>query len=206
MHEVMAAEGIRRPVIAKIEKPQAVQHLGEILEAFDGIMVARGDLGVELRLEPVPLVQKQAVRLAREVGKPVIVATQMLESMISARGRLAPRRPTSPTPSSTARTAVMLSGETSIGRFPVESVATMGASSSGSRTPHSIGSRGSRASPPRRPTPSAAPPCTSRTSSARSSWWPFTETGRTPTVLARYRSKVPLLGSLLTRRCATSWR
>ena len=84
MLEVMDDEGIHRPVIAKIEKPQAVAHLPEILDAFDGIMVARGDLGVELPLEQVPLVQKRAVSLAREKGKPVIVATQMLESMISA--------------------------------------------------------------------------------------------------------------------------
>ena len=124
--EVMDEEGIHRPVIAKIEKPQAVHHLPEILEAFDGVMVARGDLGVELPLEQVPLVQKQAVSLAREVGKPVIVATQMLESMISA------SRPTRAEASDVANAildgadALMLSGETSIGRFPVESVSTMG--------------------------------------------------------------------------------
>ena len=84
VHAVMDELGIRRPVIAKIEKPQAVERLDAIIDAFDGIMVARGDLGVELPLEDVPIVQKRAVMMAREKAKPVIVATQMLESMISA--------------------------------------------------------------------------------------------------------------------------
>src|ERR1700712_217043 len=81
--EIMAEEGRKVPVIAKIEKPQAVDNLEEIIDAFDSIMVARGDLGVELPLEAVPIVQKRAVELARRMAKPVIVATQMLESMIS---------------------------------------------------------------------------------------------------------------------------
>ena len=123
---VMAEEGIRRPVVAKIEKPQAVQNLVEIIEAFDGIMVARGDLGVELPLEEVPIVQKRAVSLAREKAKPVIVATQMMESMIGA------SRPTRAEASDVANAvldgadALMLSGETSVGSFPVDSVETMG--------------------------------------------------------------------------------
>ncbi len=83
MHEIMDEEGRRIPVIAKMEKPQAVENLGEIIDAFDAFMVARGDLGVELPLEEVPLVQKQIVTAARRWAKPVIVATQMLESMIS---------------------------------------------------------------------------------------------------------------------------
>ena len=81
---IMDAVGVRLPLIAKIEKPQAVAALGEVVDAFDGIMVARGDLGVEYPLEQVPLVQKRAIRLARQAAKPVIVATQMLESMVSA--------------------------------------------------------------------------------------------------------------------------
>ena len=71
------------PLIAKIEKPEAVEFLPDIVDAFDGIMVARGDLGVELPLEQVPTVQTRAIKLARERARPVIVATQMLESMIS---------------------------------------------------------------------------------------------------------------------------
>ena len=125
VHRIMDEEGIRVPVIAKLEKPQAVENLAEIIDAFDGVMVARGDLGVELPLWDVPLVQKRAVELARRRAKPVIVATQMLESMINS------SRPTRAEASDVANAvldgtdAVMLSGETSIGSYPVESVATM---------------------------------------------------------------------------------
>ena len=83
VHRIMEEEGIKLPVIAKIEKPQAVANLAEIVETFDGIMVARGDLGVEMPIEEVPLVQKRCIELARANAKPVIVATQMLDSMIS---------------------------------------------------------------------------------------------------------------------------
>ena len=125
VHEVMAEEGRRVPVIAKIEKPQAVDNLEAIIDAFDAIMVARGDLGVELPLEAVPIVQKHAVELARRMAKPVIVATQMLESMISS--PVPTRAETSDVANAVldGADAVMLSGETSVGEYPVITVQTM---------------------------------------------------------------------------------
>ncbi|MCY1138747.1 pyruvate kinase [Actinoplanes sp. Pm04-4] len=125
VHEIMAEEGRIVPVIAKVEKPEAVEHLEAIVLAFDGVMVARGDLGVELPLDQVPLVQKRAVQLCRENAKPVIVATQMLDSMIEN------SRPTRAEASDVANAvldgtdAVMLSGETSVGKYPVLTVSTM---------------------------------------------------------------------------------
>ena len=125
VHQIMDEENVHVPVIAKIEKPQAVENLIEIVNAFDGIMVARGDLGVEMPLEAVPLVQKRAIELARRNAKPVIVATQVFDSMIHN------PRPTRAEASDCANAildgadAVMLSGETSIGAYPIEAVRTM---------------------------------------------------------------------------------
>ena len=125
VRKVMQEEGVFLPVIAKIEKPQAIDNIEEIVDAFDGFMVARGDLGVECPLEDVPFLQKQVIEVARRHAKPVIVATQMLESMISS------PRPTRAEASDVANAvldgadAVMLSGETSVGAFPIETVQTM---------------------------------------------------------------------------------
>ncbi|WP_237200754.1 pyruvate kinase [Rothia nasimurium] len=125
VHEIMAEEGRKIAVIAKVEKPQAVENLQDIVDKFDGIMVARGDLGVEFPLEEVPLVQKRAIELARRWAKPVIVATQVLETMIQ-----------NPTPTRAEASdcanaildgadAVMLSGETSVGKYPIITIQTM---------------------------------------------------------------------------------
>ncbi len=125
VRKVMDEEGVHVPVIAKIEKPQAIDHLDDIVDAFDGLMVARGDLGVECPLEDVPFLQKDIIRRARRMAKPVIVATQMLESMIDSPA------PTRAEASDVANAvldgadAVMLSGETSMGAYPVHTVETM---------------------------------------------------------------------------------
>lgn len=125
LQQAARAHGMRLPILAKIERPEAVEHAADIVEAFDGIMVARGDLGVELPIEAVPPIQKKLIRLAREAGKPVITATDMLDSMRHN------SRPTRAEASDVANAvydgtdAVMLSGETSVGQFPVEAFRTM---------------------------------------------------------------------------------
>jgi pyruvate kinase len=190
---IMDESGAALPLIAKIEKPQAVAALPEIIEAFDGIMVARGDLGVEFPLEQVPLVQKRAVGLARQAAKPVIVATQMLESMVGA------PRPTRAEASDVANAvldgadALMLSAETSVGSYPVDSVATMA----------KIIVAAERAWP-EYAAPPAAPPASTGCAIARAAaevgavvgakaLVAFTMTGETARRLARYRSPIPLL-------------
>ncbi len=125
VRRLIRAAGKTIPVIAKLEKPEAIAHLDAIVAAFDGVLVARGDLGVEMPLERVPMLQKQIIRRAQHFGKVVITATQMLESMTA-----------SPTPTRAevsdvanaicdGTDAVMLSAETAIGRYPVEAVAMM---------------------------------------------------------------------------------
>ncbi|HVT66561.1 MAG TPA: pyruvate kinase [Trebonia sp.] len=181
------------PLIAKIEKPEAVSVLPDIVDAFDGIMVARGDLGVELPLEQVPAVQTQAIKLANERARPVIVATQMLESMISA------PRPTRAEVSDVAGAvaagadAVMLSAETSVGAYPAETVATMSrivaaAEKSSLRAEHHLS---------RMPTTTGG--AIARAAAevgaiiGAKALVAFTMTGETARRLARYRSPIPLL-------------
>jgi len=125
VHRVMDQEGRRVPVVAKVEKPQAVENMEDVVMAFDAVMVARGDLAVEYPLEQVPMVQKRLVEMCRRNAKPVIVATQMMESMITN------SRPTRAEASDVANAildgadAVMLSAESSVGKYPIETVKTM---------------------------------------------------------------------------------
>ena len=125
VHAIMDEVGIRVPVIAKIEKPQAVENLVEIIAAFDGIMVARGDLGVELPIEDVPMVQKRCVELSRDAAKPVIVATQMLDSMITNSSPTRAEATDCANAVLDGADALMLSGETSVGEFAIQAVETM---------------------------------------------------------------------------------
>jgi pyruvate kinase len=193
VHRIMDEAGVRLPILAKIEKPQAVERLDEIIAAFDGLMVARGDLGVELPLERVPLVQKRCVAMAREAAKPVIVATQMLESMVGS------SRPTRAEASDVANAildgtdAVMLSGETSVGRYPIEAVETMG------RIIEQVEGEALDHLPP-----IASEPHTKAGAIGRAAYQvgkvvgarflvAFTETGTSAQRMARYRSEIPLL-------------
>jgi len=190
---VLAEQGRTVPVLAKLEKPEAVDELDAVLAAFDGIMVARGDLGVEMPLERVPLVQKRAVQACREAAKPAIVATQMLESMIEH------PRPTRAEASDVANAvldgadAVMLSGETSIGRHPVQAVATM------ARIVTEVEDDPAAVVPPLRHDPvrpaeaiaAAAIDVAARTGAVALA--AFTQTGDTARRLARHRARTPVI-------------
>ena len=192
VHEIMDETGARLPVLAKIEKPQAVANLEEIVEAFDGLMVARGDLGVEMPLERVPLEQKRIVRMAREQAKPVIVATQMLDSMI------VNSRPTRAEASDVANAvldgadAVMLSGETSIGAWPVETVATMARIIVAAEEQLELVPRVKRTAPSIGSAIAAAAAAVGPAVGA-SALVAFTQSGDTARRLAEHRSPIPLL-------------
>lgn len=194
VHQIMDEEGVHLPVLAKVEKPQAITNLEEIIAAFDGVMVARGDLGVELPLEAVPLVQKRAIHLCREAAKPVIVATQMLDSMAVA------NRPTRAEASDVANAvldgadALMLSGETSVGDHPALVVETMG------RIIEHVESQALDRLPP------LNDPWTGSTARAlthaavdvadgvdASHLIAFTETGSSARLIARWRHRTPIL-------------
>ncbi|MGB3303163.1 pyruvate kinase [Gordonia sp. (in: high G+C Gram-positive bacteria)] len=208
VHEVMDRVGRRVPVVAKLEKPEAIDNLEAVVLAFDAIMVARGDLGVEMPLEEVPLVQKRAIQMARENAKPVIVATQMLDSMIEN------SRPTRAEASDVANAvldgadAVMLSGETSVGKYPHDTVRTM------SRIVEAV-ETSTREVPPLKHMPRtrrgvvtyAGRDIAERLGAA--AIIAFTESGDTVRRVARLHSRVPLLAFTATeatqKQLSVSW-
>jgi pyruvate kinase len=213
-HAVMDEARRRVPIIAKLEKPEAVSNLPAIVDAFDGLMVARGDLGVEMPLERIPLVQKRAIRLCRQAAKPVIVATQMLDSMVS------DRRPTRAEVSDVANAvldgadAVMLSAETSVGAHPGHTVATMArivaeteeGLCNGENPRWAAGEDGDDT---RVGDAIAAAACELGTRLGAMALCCFTRTGDTALQLARQRSSLPLLAfahdESVRARLAFSW-
>lgn len=209
VRKVMAEVGYRCPVIAKIEKPEAVEDLTEIIRSFDGVMIARGDLGVEMPLEQVPHVQKRAIQLARELAKPVIVATQMLESMISH------SRPTRAEVSDVANAvldgadALMLSAETSVGAFPIEAVATMARVITAAEEQGLDSMRALRTTPRTRGGAIARAAIDVATTTGSVALVAFTQSGDTVRRLARHRSGIPLLAftpiAEVRRQLALSW-
>jgi len=198
LRAAIAARGVvhRVQVIAKIEKPQAVDAIDSIIAASDGIMIARGDLGVELPPEDVPILQKRIIRKCNDAGKPVIIATQMLESMIA-----------SPTPTRAEANdvanavldggdAVMLSGETSVGKYPLEAVQIMNRIIGRAETAHNPGRRGpervSRAVENRHDALGRAA-CVLAEQMFAAAIVSVTRSGQTARVLARYRPDPPII-------------
>ena len=215
--QLVAERGLDTPVIAKIEKPEALERLDEILDAADGVMVARGDLGVELEPEKVPLAQKRIIREAKARGKPVITATQMLESMIEN------PRPTRAEASDVANAildgsdAVMLSGETAVGSYPAESVETMKriayeleSEFSAGRLRADRGVGAMLAGLASRPDAiAAAVAAIAESFEAVSAVWVFTQSGSTARLVSKHRLRVPILAftpsQAALRRMALYW-
>ena len=196
--EAMLAAGRVVPIIAKLEKPEAIARLDSILEKTDGVMVARGDLGVEIPPEEVPAIQKDIIRRANQRGLPVIVATQMLNSMIEH------PRPTRAEASDVANAvmdntdAVMLSGETASGEYPVESVQMMSriveaAESAMRQSFPRIGSGEPITIPAEFPDVTCGVACRAAREAGCSLIVAFTLTGNTARLVSRYRPTVPII-------------
>ena len=205
VREIMREEGKSCPIIAKIEKPEAVDALDEIVDAFDGIMVARGDLGVELPPETVPIVQKMAIELSRKMAKPVIVATQMLESMIEA--PVPTRAETSDVANAIldGADAVMLSGETSVGKYPAITVSTM------ARILASTEEHGLTRIPPLGSRPRTQGGAITLAAAEVAEFVEakyvciFTESGDSARRMSRLRSRIPMIGFTPLRRGASPY-
>jgi pyruvate kinase len=210
LKQIIADHGLAIPVVAKIEKPEALRNFNSILKVTDAVMVARGDLGVEINAERVPLIQKRIIRACNAVGKPVITATQMLESMISH------PRPTRAETSDVANAmldgtdAVMLSGETASGAFPIEAVQTMvkvaldieraemwrfpdNATSHSSNVPEAV----------------AAAACHAASTLKAKAIVVFTQSGNTATLISKFRPQLPIFAFTpspeIQRRLAIYW-
>lgn len=207
---IMYEAGKPLPVVAKIEKPEALRSFNKILKVADAVMVARGDLGVEMQAEKVPLIQKKIIQACNKAGKPVITATQMLESMI------VNPRPTRAETSDVANAiidgtdAVMLSGETASGAYPVEAVETMVRIS---RDVEQAGF-GSRNNAPVLVTPSIAQAvgeaaCRISASLKAKAIAVFTQSGSTAALISRFRPNIPIVaftnGEMIQRKLALCW-
>jgi pyruvate kinase len=198
-------------LIAKIEKPEAIDHLDEILDRADGVMIARGDLGVEVPAEQVPLLQKRIIRAANRRCLPVITATQMLESMIDS------PVPTRAEASDVANAifdgtdAVMLSGETAAGKYPVEAVRVMARIAESSDVPDDVQQRRFRSSGHHLPPSEAVARAASRVAEdvGARAIVVYTESGTTARLLASQRPAVPVLALSpdlgTARRLRLSW-
>jgi len=209
VRRVMREEGAVLPVIAKIEKPQAIDNLDEVVDAFDGFMVARGDLGVECPLEDAPFLQKRVIDKARRNAKPVIVATQMLESMIS---NPAPTRAEASDVANAVldgADAVMLSGETSVGEYPIETVETM-ARIVASTEAHELAKMAAIDWQPKTRGGVIAKAAAEVAERVGASYLvAFTQSGDSARRLSRYRGKVPILAftpvSKVRSQLSMSW-
>ena len=207
---IIYAAGKDIPVVAKIEKPEALRNFNKILKVVDAVMVARGDLGVEMKAEKVPLIQKKIIKACNDAGKPVITATQMLESMITN------PRPTRAETSDVANAiidgtdAVMLSGETAAGKYPVEAVDTMVRIARDLET----AGFGSCLDPPALATPSIAQAvgeaaCRAAVSLKAKAIAVFTQSGSTAALISRFRPPIPIVAFTSTpqiqRKLALYW-
>jgi len=197
LRALMAAGNASIPIIAKIEKPQALEDFAAILAEVDGVMVARGDLGVEMNPEKVPLIQKRIIRSCNKAGKPVITATQMLESMIHN------PRPTRAETSDIANAiidgsdAVMLSGETAVGKYPIEAVKMMGRVADDVEKDPILRERIFRPETPGGgdrglPEIIAAAACEVAENIGATAILAFTQTGSTAALVAKYRPALPV--------------
>jgi pyruvate kinase len=210
--EEMEREGRVVPIVAKIEKPEALGALDAIIDAADGVMIARGDLGVEILPERVPVLQKDICRRANAAGKPVVIATQMLESMIEH------PRPTRAEASDVANAiwdgadAVMLSGETARGRFPVNAVQMMDRivrEAEGARSVSGAYDTSVNVRPAPFPLVTAAAACEAADAAGAVAICCFTLSGTTARLLSHFRPRVPIIAfspdQAIRRRLALYW-